>query len=247
VASDVAILAPVIFVAGLVRGTTGFAGPLIMVPVLGFFYSPASAVAISTLVDLSSNVSLLGDALRQASRITVASLIGGALLTIPFGGYALLAFDATVIARTMYAVVGFFSIVLLSGWRYEKALSPRQYFGVGAASGVILGATSFGVAVLPFLYSGADTAARGRANFILWALFCALIGFAIVLVGGRVGVMELSRALVLIPIYVAATWLGNRVAKRIDDAALRRIVLVVLLATAIAGLVVQTAQPRCAA
>ena len=245
--TDVVVLTPVIFVAGLVRGTTGFAGPLIMVPVLGFFYSPASAVAISTLVDLSSNVSLLGDALRQASRITVASLICGALLTIPFGGYALLAFDAPVIARTMYAVVGFFSIVLLSGWRYEKALSPRQYFGVGAASGVILGATSFGVAVLPFLYSGADTAARGRANFILWALFCALIGFAIVLVGGRVGVMELSRALVLIPIYVAATWLGNRVAKRIDDAALRRIVLVVLLATAIAGLVVQTAQPRGAA
>ena len=209
--------------------------------------SLATKFLASTLVDLSSNVSLLGDALRQASRITVASLIGGALLTIPFGGYALLAFDATVIARTMYAVVGFFSIVLLSGWRYEKALSPRQYFGVGAASGVILGATSFGVAVLPFLYSGADTAARGRANFILWALFCALIGFAIVLVGGRVGVMELSRALVLIPIYVAATWLGNRVAKRIDDAALRRIVLVVLLATAIAGLVVQTAQPRGAA
>jgi len=242
--SDMAILTPVVFVAGLVRGTTGFAGPLIMVPVLGFFYSPASAIAISTLVDLSSNVSLLGDALRQASRITVVSLICGALLTIPFGGYALLAFDASVIARTMYAVVGFFSVVLLSGWRYKKSLSARQYFGVGAASGVILGATSFGVAVLPFLYSGADTAARGRANFILWALFCALIGFAIVLVGGRVGALELTRALLLIPIYVAGTYLGNRIAKRIDDALLRRIVLVVLLATAIAGIVVQTAQPR---
>jgi uncharacterized membrane protein YfcA len=240
--TDVAILGPVVFVAGLVRGTTGFAGPLIMVPVLGFFYSPASAVAISTLVDLSSNVSLLGDALRQASRITVASLICGALITIPFGGYALLAFDATVIARTMYAVVGFFSLVLLSGWRYKKVLSPKQYFGVGAASGVILGATSFGVAVLPFLYSGTDTAARGRANFILWALFCALIGFAIVAVGGRVGAPELWRALVLIPIYVAGTYLGNRVAKRIDDALLRRIVLVVLLATAVAGLIVQTTQ-----
>ena len=242
--TDVAILAPVVFIAGLVRGTTGFAGPLIMVPVLGFFYSPPSAVAISTLVDLSSNVSLLSDALRRASRITVSSLICGALLTIPFGGYALLAFDASVIARAMYAVVGFFSVVLLTGWRYTKALSPRQYFGVGAASGVILGATSFGVAVLPFLYSGADTAARGRANFILWALFCALIGFAIVLIGGRVGTLELTRALVLIPIYVAGTYLGNRVAKRIDDALLRRIVLVVLLATAIAGVVVHTAQTR---
>lgn len=244
--SDLAILPPIIFLAGLVRGTTGFAGPLIMVPVLGFFYAPASAIAISTLVDLSSNISLLGDALRQASRSTVVSLICGALLTIPLGGYALLALDAAVIARAMYAVVGFFSIVLLLGWRYRESLSPRQYFGVGAVSGLILGATSFGVTVLPFLYSGAETAARGRANFIVWALFCALIGFAIVLIGGRVGQPELWRALVLIPIYVAGTYIGNRVASRIDDMLLRRIVLVVLLGTAIAGLIVQTTQARTA-
>ena len=70
-------------------------------------------------------MSLLGDALRQASRTTVVSLICGALLTIPLGGYALLALDATVIARAMYAVVGFFSIVLLLGWRYKKSLSPK--------------------------------------------------------------------------------------------------------------------------
>jgi uncharacterized membrane protein YfcA len=50
--------------------------------------------------------------------------------------------------------------------------------------------------------------------------------------------------LVLIPVYVAGTFLGNRVAKRIDDALLRRIVLVVLLATAIAGILVHTAQTR---
>lgn len=240
--SDLTILTPVIFLAGLVRGTTGFAGPLIMVPVLGFFYSPPSAIAISTLVDLSSNVSLLGDALRQASRATVVCLICGALVTIPLGGYALLVVDATVIARAVYAIVAFFSIVLLLGWRYKKSLSPRQYFAIGAASGVIVGATSFGVAAAPFLYSGPDSAARGRANFILWALFCALIAFAIVLIGGRVGPPELWRALVLIPIYVTGTYIGNRIAKRVDDLLLRRIVLVMLLATAIAGLIVQTTQ-----
>jgi uncharacterized protein len=238
--SDLAIITPIIFIAGLVRGITGFAGPLIMVPVLSFFYSPASAIATSTLVDLSSNMSLLPDAMRQASRMTVPSLIAGALLTIPLGGYALLALDATVIARTLYALVGFFSIILLFGWRYKKALTPKQFFGVGAASGVILGATSFGVAVLPFLYAGSDTAVRARANFILWALFCALVGFGVVLAGGRVGLSELWRALLLIPFYVAGTFIGNRFSGRIDDVLLRRIVLLVLLATAVVGLIVQT-------
>jgi uncharacterized membrane protein YfcA len=237
--NTLAIIALVIFLAGLVRGITGFAGPLIMVPVLNLFYSPASAIATSTLVDLSSNVSLLRDALRQASRVTVLSLIGGALITIPLGGYALLTLDAKVIARAVYAVVGFFSIVLLFGWRYKKQLSGKQLFGVGAASGVILGATSFGVVVMPFLYSGADSAARGRANFILWALFCALVGFAVVLTGGRVGAPELWRASALIPFYALGTYVGNRYAKRIDDILLRRIVLAALLATAIAGLIAQ--------
>ena len=235
--SALAIIAPIIFLAGLVRGITGFAGPLIMVPLLSFFYNPVSAIATSTLVDLSSNASLLQDALRQASRVTVLSLIGGALITVPLGGYALLAFDASIIARVLYAVVGFASIVLLFGWRYKKQLSATQFFGVGAASGVILGATSFGVTVMPFLYSGVNSAAHGRANFILWALFCALVGFTIVLVGGHVGANELWRAVILIPFYVAGSYVGNRYSMSINDEILRRIVLVVLLSTSIAGLV----------
>ena len=176
---DLIFLASVIFVAGLVRGITGFAGPLIMVPVLGFFTGTVSAIATSTLVDLSSNVSLLRDAWQAASRTTVLSLVGGALLTIPLGAYALLALDAASINRAMYAVVGVFSIVLLFGWRYHGSLSARHFFGVGVASGVVLGATSFGVTVMPFLFAGADSAARGRANFVLWALFCALIRAAL--------------------------------------------------------------------
>ena len=236
---ELAFIGAAIFAAGVVRGITGFAGPLIMVPVLGFFYSPASAIATSALIDLSSNVSLLSGALREASRRTVLCLIGGSLFTIPLGAYALLALEPATIARALYGVVGFFSVVLLAGWRYPKALSPGQFVAVGAGSGVILGATSFGIAAMPFLFAGPETARRGRANFILWALFCAIVGFVVVLAGGRVTGGELWRAALLIPLYVGGTFAGNRYADRVDDALLRRIVLSVLLATAVAGIAVQ--------
>jgi uncharacterized membrane protein YfcA len=236
---EVAFLAAVIFAAGVVRGITGFAGPLIMVPVLGFFYSPVSAIATSTLVDLSSNVSLLPGAVREAAPKSVGGLVAGALVTVPLGGYALLALDASTIAAALYAVVGAFSLVLLSGWRYPHLLSPAQFAVVGAGSGVILGATSFGIAAMPFLLAGPETTLRGRANFILWAFFCALVGFAVVLAGRRVAVADLSRAALLIPFYLAGTFAGNRYAHRIDDARLRKIVLVVLVAVAVAGLALQ--------
>ena len=163
--SDWRFRTPVIFLAGLVRGTTGFAGPLIMVPVLGFFYSPPSAIAISTLVDLSSNMSLLGDALRQAWRVTVVCLICGARHDSAWWVRA--AGRRCDGDRTrVYAIVAFFSIVLLLGWRYKKSLSPRQYCDRCRERGSW--ARPVGVAAAPFLYSGPDSAARGRANFILW-------------------------------------------------------------------------------
>ena len=232
---ELAFIGAAIFSAGVVRGVTGFAGPLIMVPVLGFFYSPVSAIATSALIDLSSNVSLLSGALREASGKTVLCLIAGSLLTIPLGGYALLMLEPQTIARALYAVVGCFAIVLLTGWRYPRLPTPGQYVAVGAGSGVILGATSFGIAAMPFLLAGPETARRGRANFILWALFCAIVGFVIVLAGGRVTTDELWRAALLIPFYIGGTYAGNRFANRVDDQLLRRIVLSVLLLTAIAG------------
>jgi hypothetical protein len=71
------------------------------------------------------------------------------------------------------------------------------------------------------------------------ALFCALIGFAIVLIG-RVGPARSCGALVLIPIYVTGTPHRQPHRQAGRRPSLRRIVLVMLLATAIAGLIVQT-------
>ena len=58
--------------------------------------------------------------------------------------------------------------------------------------------------------------------------------------GGRVTADELWRAAMLIPLYVGGTFAGNRFASRFDDVLLRRIVLCVLLATAIAGFALQS-------
>ncbi|MGD9925277.1 MAG: sulfite exporter TauE/SafE family protein [Lautropia sp.] len=234
---ELVLLVPVICLAGWVRGVTGFGGPLILVPVLGFFYGPISAISTSMLVDLSCNVGLLRTAWRHASRRVAASLIGGAIPTIPIGGYMLLEFPPTVIARIVYVLIGIFAIVLLLGWRASTQLSPRQFFLVGTLNGVIVGATSLGAAALPFLFSGHESALRSRATFIVWALFSALVGLTVVLVGGRVGASECWRALVLMPAYLIGTTAGNRFAGSVDDRLLRRIVLIVLLAMAVVGVV----------
>lgn len=234
--SDALILLPVVLFAGAIRGLSGFAGPLIMVPALSFVYDPISVIATTSLVDLSCNIALLRDAVRQCSLPTVLKIVGGATFLLPVGAYVLLTFDSRIVSRVIYSVVMLLAVVLLVGWRYRHAPSTSTLVGIGAANGFILGATSFGVAMLPFLYAGTQPTTESRANFILWAFFCGLAGFTIVALGGRVESTELLRAAILAPCYVIGAFFGNMYAKRIDSMRLRRIVLGLLVIISFAGL-----------
>lgn len=225
------------FAAGVIRGLTGFGGPLILVPVLSFFYEPGSAVATVMLVDLTSNASLLRDAAREANWRIIGVIAGGAILTLPLGGYVMVHADTRFIRSAVYATVAFVSILLLTGWRYRGTYSTPRLLGAGAINGVIVGATSFGAALYPFLLGGADSSRVGRANFVLWALFCSLGAFGVVLLGGKVGTGELVRATFFIPIYALGAYAGNRWFHHVNDAVLKRVVLVTLIGVSIGGLV----------
>ncbi len=227
----------VAFAAGVIRGLTGFGGPLILVPTLSFVYEPASAVATVMLVDLAANFALLRDATREANWRTFGFIAVGATVTLPIGGYLMLHADPRIVRTLVYGSVALLSLLLLSGWRYRGAYSDGKLFGAGAVNGLIVGATSFGAALYPFLLGNGDTPRTGRANFILWALFCSLAALAVVFTGNRAGAAEFSRAVLLVPTYVLGTYAGKRFFHRVNDAALKRIVLLTLIAVSAAGLV----------
>jgi uncharacterized membrane protein YfcA len=232
-----AIIALVAFAAGAVRGLTGFGGPLILVPTMSFVYEPASAVATVMLVDLASNFALLRDATKEANWRVVGIITAGAAATLPIGGYLMLHADPRIVRMVVYGTVAALSILLLSGWRYSGTYSRGSLLGAGAVNGIIVGATSFGAALYPFLLGNGDSARTGRATFVLWALFCSVAALAVVFAGDRAGHAEFLRAAFLVPSYLLGTYAGKRFFHRVDDVALKRIVLLTLVTVSIAGLV----------
>lgn len=231
-----ALIAAVTFAAGVIRGLTGFGGPLLLVPVFSYFYDPGSAIASIMLIDFSANVSLLRDAVREANWHTISMIVAGAILTLPLGGYAMVHTDPRIVRDVVYSVVGIMSVILLTGWQYSGVYSTPRLLGAGAINGLIVGATAVGVALYPVMLGGKESSRVSRANFVLWAFFCSVGAFGVVLVGGKVGTVELSRAALYVPIYALGVHTGKRFFHRIDDTMLKRVVLFTLIGIAVVGL-----------
>lgn len=231
----IAIVAAVI--GGVVRGYSGFAGPLIMLPVLTILFGPVTAVVTILLVDMAGVVMLLPAALREGTRRVSVPLIVGTLACMPFGSYLLLFADPAIMKDVIiFAVIGA-ALALLIGWRYERPLGTIPLLGVGVLSGGFLSAAYIGAIAPLFLYAGPDSARKSRANVILWSFFSGLVLVATLVIGGAVTEVELWRAVTLAPFYFGAIYAGSRLFQGIDETLFRRTVLIILILGSAVGVV----------
>ncbi|MGD9868485.1 MAG: sulfite exporter TauE/SafE family protein [Hyphomicrobiales bacterium] len=232
-----ALFLPMSLFSGFVRGLTGFGGPLILIPAMAFFISPVSATATAVVVDMWSNVTLLRQAIRNASRNTVILLALSSGLAIPMGGWVLLTADPEMVKRILYIAVGIAALILLTGWRFPRPMKPVELLGGGALAGLVMGSTGLGIIIVPVLFSMPEAAATSRANLVVWVFLMSVLLGSVLALGGGFGTTELIRGLALAPAYLLGTWLGQKAFGRIDEKAFRTIILVFLLIFSGVGLV----------
>lgn len=143
-----ALIAAVVFalIAGLVKGTTGFAMPMILISSLGSFLSPELALAGLILPTLVTN---LWQAFRQG---LLAALLSARAhwryLTITLVAIAISSqFVTRVPAGLLFTVLGatitLFTVLQLLGWRPRVGPENRRVteLGVGAFAGTLGGFT----------------------------------------------------------------------------------------------------------
>jgi uncharacterized protein len=230
------VLVPIAALAGFIRGFAGFGGPLVLLPALNVWLSPAASVAAVMWIDLFANVHLLPEVRHEAQRAVVVPLLVGTLATMPVGVLLLVAVDPVFMKRGISAAILVAALVLLSGWRYRGAIGPIGWAGVGALTGIIMGATSIAVTAALFLNSGSQTAKESRANFIVWVFAATLALLAMLAVGTGIAASPARVIGILAPVYLAGSLLGTRLNKRAPEAVVRRAVLLLVVVIATAGL-----------
>jgi uncharacterized protein len=232
------VLVPITAVAGFIRGFAGFGGPLVLLPALSVCLTPAASVAAVMWIDLLANVLLLPQVRRDAQRAVVGPLMVGTLATMPVGVLLLVAADPAFMKRGISATILVAALVLLSGWRYRGAIGPIGWAGVGALTGIVMGATSIAVTAALFLNADSRTAKESRANFIVWVFTATLALLAMLAVGAGIAESPARMIGVLASVYLLGTLLGTRLNKRAPEAVVRRTVLLLVVAIATAGLLV---------
>ncbi|MEO9822943.1 MAG: sulfite exporter TauE/SafE family protein [Paracoccaceae bacterium] len=227
------------FVAGFVKGTTGFAMPMVMISGLASVLSPELALAALIMPTLVSNV-------WQSFRQGLVAALGSARKHIIFlmmllPGIAVGAqFVRALPPQLMFLVIGTlvtsFACIQLLGWqpKLQNAGKRLASVGIGAFAGILGGLSGmWGPPTVMYLTTlETPKHEQMRVQGVVYGLGSVVLALAHVKSGVLVG-DGLRLSIAMVPPALIGLWVGFMVLDRVDQQIFKRMTLCVLI---VAGL-----------
>ncbi|MDC0521010.1 hypothetical protein OAN71_01020 [bacterium] len=126
------------FLAGLIRGFSGFGSAMVFLPVAGQFVSPIWALSILAVMDLFGPLPLLRAASKKVMRADLFRLISAMLLVLPLALWVLSRSEPILFRYLVSGLTLALLALLLSGLRLPANLPKPLLYMVGAISGARL-------------------------------------------------------------------------------------------------------------
>lgn len=226
-----------LFLAGVVRGFSGFGFALVAVPLLTAVMEPTIAVPCVVVLQVLVGLASLPGARRSADWRMLRRLIPAALAGLA-PGLALLAVLPADLTRLAIALILLATVVALAaGLRLTTAPGRGTTLGVGLLAGVLQGFAAVpGPPVIALFLASPIAPAVSRASMMVFFLAVSGSGAVLAAVSGLVTGPIATLALLLYPAFL----LGNRVGAWAFHGAgadtYRRVALGLLAAIALAAL-----------
>lgn len=231
------VLVATAFVAGAVRGFSGFGTAMVYLPVASQFLSPFEALTTLMIMDLVGPLPNIPKAIRTMHRRDVLRLVTGALVAVPFGVLVLGLIAPDVFRYGVSLISIILLILLIAGIRYHGALRKRMVFGTGALGGLLAGSVGLpGPPVIMLYMASAHAAAVIRANIMVYLLLTDLIMIAVLgLNGYLVASAVLIGALLTVP-YLLGNVLGGYLFAPKFERGYRAVAYIIIAVSALNGL-----------
>ena len=218
------------FVAGLMRGFAGFGSAILMAPIFAVLLGPVHMVPMVAAIELPMSVMLFLGSRKDVEWKFVAPLSAIAMAAMPVGIWLLVSLDATAITKAVSVIVLLFVVVLITGWRYQGPRPLALTLGIGGISGAMMATTSVGgPPVLLYMLAAAMPAATIRANIVAYYLLTGFVLVTMVMLASPTALAAVIDAMVLLPVILASSWIGSRLAGKAADQTYRWIAYICLI------------------
>jgi uncharacterized protein len=235
--SELALLAGATFVAGLVRGFSGFGTAMIYLPVAGLILSPFAALTTIVIFDLVGPLPNVRRAFREGEPADVGRLLAGLVVALPLGLYVLTLVAPEVFRFAVSIIALIMLACLVSGIRYHGPMTPPLVFGTGGLAGFLYGVAGLpGPPVILLYMSSTRPAEVIRANTLLFLyLSHAAMLPALAFFGRLDGSSVLLGVLLIIPT-LAGNIAGAALFKPELERVYRTVAYLIIAASAISGM-----------
>lgn len=226
------------FLAGLMRGYTGFGTPILLAPLYAVLFGPQATVPLLIIMEIPVVVQMVPPAWRKADFRQIAGMAAGCAVMLPAGAFMLSILDPAIVKKAIGAMTLLFVAMLAFGWRYTGPRNTAVRVAVGGVSGFTNGLTGIGAppAILYFM-SGDREIVSIRANLIIYFAFITLIAVPSFLYFGLVSWQTVARCVVLTPANLTGIAIGSRFFHGTSEKAYTRAALAVLVVAGVVALV----------
>lgn len=197
------------FLAGIVRGFSGFGTALVYLPVAAQFLSPFAALTTLIAMDLVGPLIHVPRALREGQPLDVLRLGAGALFAVPVGIWVLSRVDPVIFRWAVSLIALLLLGLLVAGARYRGRLNPPMIFGTGALGGFLAGSVGLpGPPVIMLYMASSLPVAAVRANLMLYLILADLIVASVLWLNGYLLASAVMVGVLMILPYTCGNWLG---------------------------------------
>lgn len=234
---ELALLVATAFVAGTVRGFSGFGSGLVFLPIAAQVLSPFQALTTVVIADLLGAIPNVPRALRECDKQDVLRLLAGLAVALPLGIWTLTLLEPDAFRYGVSALALILLTCLLLGIRYRGSVPNAMVYATGGLSGFSCGVAGIpGPPVILFYMARPLAPPVIRANTFIFlsstdiAMLPALFAF------GRLDASAVLLGILLIAPNMLGNMFGAWLFRPEHERVYRSVAYAIIAATAVASL-----------
>lgn len=226
-----------VFIAGVVRGFSGFALSALIMGSLVAILPPLALIPVCYVCEGTASVLMARGGIRDADRKVAWGLAIGSFIGVPLGLLATMSLSPEWSKIAALCVILILAIMQLFKTTPAFLATRSGLYMAGILAGVVTGLASVGgMVVALYVLASNMPAARMRATLVMF-LFLGMFGSGISLIAtGVLNSLSLLRGLALSPVVLLGVALGTALFRPSLEKAYKTFCLLLLMGLALVGL-----------